>query len=191
MSVASSDDATPDPATPRSKRRSWYFLVFIVLILGGADQGSKHWASTTLRSHHRGSLVLYRSKPLTAALTYVRNPGAAWGFLAQSSERFRRPFFITLSVVSIVFILYLFARLRARQHFLTIAFALILAGALGNFADRLHLGYVVDFIDLSIGRLRWATFNIADVAITTGVIMIFLEMIVATLREHRSRHRHT
>ncbi|MCK5795876.1 MAG: signal peptidase II, partial [Deltaproteobacteria bacterium] len=65
-----------------------------------------------------------------------------------------------------------------------------LAGALGNFADRLHFGYVVDFIDLSIGRLRWATFNIADVAITTGVIMIFLEMIVATLREHRSRRRH-
>ncbi|MCK5800497.1 MAG: hypothetical protein KAI47_25085, partial [Deltaproteobacteria bacterium] len=55
MSVESSDDATPDPATPRSKRRSWYFLVFVVLILGGADQGSKHWASTTLRNHHRGS----------------------------------------------------------------------------------------------------------------------------------------
>ncbi len=171
----------------RAKRRSWWILIALVTLLGGADQWLKRWANTTLRDRHGGQLVVLEGSSASAALTFVRNPGAAWGLMAKTSERFRRPFFVLVSLLAMAFILYLFAKLRAGQTFLAIALASIYAGALGNFVDRLHLGFVVDFIDIRVGRIRWPTFNIADVAIVVGVTMIFGEMLVATLRERRRR----
>ena len=179
-------DGVPAGSGPR-ERRPWWLLLVLVLVVGAADQGTKLWASRDLRQAHGGSLALYRGGSTTVAMTYVRNPGAAWGFLANTSASFRRPFFVVVSMLAMSFILYLFARLRGGQRFLAVALGLIHAGALGNFADRLQYGYVIDFIDLRFGSLRWPTFNVADVAIVFGVVMIFGEMAVATLRERARR----
>lgn len=175
------------PSTMAAWRSKWWLLLAVLLVVAVGDQCTKHWASTSLRRQHAGSLVLQRTGITRAALTYVRNPGAAWGFLASQPESFRRPFFIGVSVVAMVFLLLLFLRLQPGQWLVAAALAAILAGALGNLLDRIRFGHVIDFIDLQVGRFRWPTFNVADVAITFGVALVFGEMVVATIREWRNK----
>ena len=78
---------------------------------------------------------------------YVENPGAAWGLLGSAAEWFRTPFFLLVSMIAMVFIVQYFRRSEPHQSILRMALALVFGGAVGNFADRVRLGYVIDFID--------------------------------------------
>jgi signal peptidase II len=95
---------------------------------------------------------------------YVENPGAAWGLLARLPESVRIPF-----------ILVFFRRLEPDQRMLQMALSFVLGGAIGNFLDRLHLSYVIDFIDWHIKDAHWPTFNVADSCICVGVGLLLLE----------------
>jgi len=110
---------------------------------------------------------------------YVRNNGAAWGMFSKQSESFRIPFFITVSIVAMGFVMSIFRKLRDDQTLLIVTLSFIVAGAIGNFVDRMRFGYVVDFIDWYItwgGRDRhWPTFNIADVWISCGVTLMIVQ----------------
>lgn len=109
---------------------------------------------------------------------YVENPGAAWGMLSSVPERFRRPFFYVTSLFAIGFIVVMFRRLPKDAAWVRFALALVLGGALGNLADRVARGYVIDFIDwhwFNQPGLRWPTFNVADVAITLGVLVMLAD----------------
>ena len=73
-----------------------------------------------------------------------------------------------------------------------VALALVMGGAVGNFVDRMRYNYVVDFIDFRVGhRFKWPTFNVADMAITVGVILLFAEMSswLRLGRRRRAGHR--
>jgi len=113
-------------------------------------------------------------------LRYARNPGAAWGLLSDVSERYRRPFFVGVSILAMAFIVFTYTRAGQEQRRLRLALALILGGAVGNFIDRMAYGYVVDFVDWHarmFGRVRhWPTFNIADAGITVGVLLLALDL---------------
>lgn len=113
-------------------------------------------------------------------LRYARNPGAAWGLLANVSETYRRPFFVGVSLLAMAFIVFTYSRAAFEQRRLRLALALILGGAIGNFIDRLAYGYVVDFVDWHarlFGRMRhWPTFNVADAGITVGVLLLALDL---------------
>ncbi len=113
---------------------------------------------------------------------YVENPGAAWGLLANASERVRAPFFLAVSLVAVAFIVGYVRRLDDTQRLLTLALSLVLGGAIGNLLDRLHRAYVIDFIDWYVGDAHWPTFNLADAAITAGVALMFID----GLRERRT-----
>lgn len=106
---------------------------------------------------------------------YIENPGAAWGFLAGSSASLRVPFFLGISIAAFVFILLFFRNMPDEKRILPIGLSLIFGGAVGNFVDRLHLNYVIDFIDWYVGQAHWPTFNVADAAITSGVILLGIE----------------
>lgn len=108
---------------------------------------------------------------------YVENPGAAWGLLSGASESVRIPFFIVVSIAAIAFIVTFFRKLPDSQTLLIISLSLVFGGAIGNFIDRLHLNYVIDFIDWYIGANHWPTFNFADAAITTGVALLVIQWI--------------
>jgi signal peptidase II len=108
---------------------------------------------------------------------YAENKGAAWGLLATASETVRVPFFILVSLVAIAFIITFFRKLPDTQRLLIISLSLVFGGAIGNFVDRLHLNYVIDFIDWHIGNSHWPTFNFADSAITTGVALLMIQWI--------------
>ncbi len=108
---------------------------------------------------------------------YVENPGAAWGILANTSERIRVPFFHLVSLLALVFIISYFRKLEDHQGLLIVSLSLISGGAVGNELDRIHLNYVIDFIDWYVGNSHWPTFNVADAAISTGVGLIALEWV--------------
>ena len=114
---------------------------------------------------------------------YVENPGAAWGFLAGSASAWRTPFFLCISLTAMVFLLRYFASTTRDQLQLRFALALVFGGAVGNFLDRVRLGYVIDFIDWHwYNAATWPTFNVADAAITVGVGMLFIDMFASKPR---------
>ncbi len=110
---------------------------------------------------------------------YVENPGAAWGLLAGADEKIRIPFFLLISVGALAFIITFFRKLNDDQRLLILSLSLVFGGAIGNFVDRLHLSYVIDFIDWYVGSSHWPTFNVADAAISAGVGLLVLEWIQA------------
>jgi signal peptidase II len=112
-------------------------------------------------------------------LTLCRNTGGAFSILSDKPI-----LFMVLSVIAVGLLCYLFTRFEDRGAS-SFAAAAILAGALGNLADRFRLGYVVDFVDLHFGAWHWYVFNVADAAITLGAISLF----VLTFVDERRRSR--
>ena len=107
-------------------------------------------------------------------LTYIHNPGAAFGlYLGPWS----RQIFLVLSAVAIAVLAALYWFTPAAERARLLAIALICGGALGNFIDRLRSARgVVDFVDVGFGTLRWPVFNVADMAVTTGAIVLALSL---------------
>lgn len=112
---------------------------------------------------------------------YVRNPGAAWGIFGQRDESFRRPFFFIITILSLGLMGWLYHTTKEGQRLQMWSLSLILAGAVGNFIDRLRYGYVIDFIDWYVvwgGEERhWPTFNIADVWIFVGFVLLLIVIV--------------
>jgi len=106
--------------------------------------------------------------------TYLRNKGAAFGILADSS--FRLPFFIAVSLVAVCAIFVVIRRLREEQVLAALSLSLILSGAVGNLIDRVRLGEVIDFLDAHWYEHHWPAFNIADSAICVGVFLLAIDM---------------
>lgn len=134
-----------------------------------ADQLTKIYIDRTMQ--------LYQSIPVIEGLfniTYLRNRGAAFSFLADAS--WRLPFFILATVIAVIAILVAFHKLRDDQRFAAVSLTLILAGAVGNLIDRVRLGEVIDFLDVYWGRHHWPAFNVADSAICVGVALLALDM---------------
>ena len=119
-------------------------------------------------------------------LTFVLNPGAAFSLFATLPEGIRNPFFIGISVTAaILIILYRFRYLR--QHRLASAsLGLILGGAVGNLIDRVRFGVVVDFLDAHLHQYHWPVFNVADSAISVGVTLMLLDMVLEWRKEKGS-----
>jgi signal peptidase II len=110
--------------------------------------------------------------------TYVLNPGAAFGFLAKSDSSFRHPFFIAVTIFAIIFIIYTYFSLKEEFRFSKLSLCFILAGAIGNFIDRVRLRAVIDFISVHYYDYYWPAFNIADALITVGIFLIAINIII-------------
>lgn len=103
---------------------------------------------------------------------YLENPGAAWGLFGNLPPELRIPFFRIAPSLAIVALGALYFRAAKTQRWLRISLAMLIGGALGNFADRWLRGYVIDFIDWHWDGRHWPTFNVADVAISLGIAMV-------------------
>ena len=117
------------------------------------------------------------SQPVTNFLnwTLVYNSGAAFSFLAQAGG-WQRWFFTGLGIVAALVMIWLI-RKNASQKIFSLALSLLLSGAIGNVIDRIAYGAVVDFIDVHYMGWHWPAFNIADSAITIGVILLIFDEI--------------
>ncbi|MDE3215992.1 MAG: signal peptidase II, partial [Gemmatimonadota bacterium] len=106
----------------------------------------------------------------TVRLTLVYNPGAAFGIGFGAPSRW---IFMGLTIVALLILARLYAQTRPGHAARTLALALVCGGALGNLIDRIRSGFgVVDFIDVGLRTARWPTFNVADMAVTTGALML-------------------
>jgi len=100
-------------------------------------------------------------------LTLIENPGMAFGIRLGSKTFFT----VFATIASLAILVYLF-RIRGDRFSARFALALILGGALGNLIDRILYGKVVDFVDIGVKELRWPVFNVADIAVTAGMIIL-------------------
>jgi len=108
-------------------------------------------------------------------LTYVRNYGAAFSFLAEHSG-WQKFFFIGLAVVISIALIYFLAKNKKAQSLQNSAYALIIGGALANMADRIYHGFVVDFLDFYYQQWHYPVFNVADIGITCGAILLGIDV---------------
>ncbi len=143
----------------------WIWLSLVVIVL---DQSSKHWVDATMRLYESIELVPFFQ------LTYLRNQGAAFSFLAGAGG-WQRWFFIVLAVFASAAICWWLSRLEKHRSWEAAAWALILGGALGNLIDRIRYGYVIDFLDAYYREWHFPAFNVADSAITLGVIALLID----------------
>ncbi len=164
------------------KRAHWLWLSAVVVAL---DLLTKQWALS--------SLLPYRPVPLLPHfdLTLMFNPGAAFSFLSDQGG-WQRWFFIVVSSLVTAGLLVWLLRLGPGERRVAVALSLIIGGAVGNLIDRIHYGHVVDFIDLyyiagsclplfapviheGVTRCHWPAFNIADSAISAGVVLMLFD----------------
>ncbi len=148
-----------------SNMLKWLWLSLLTVIL---DQGSKLAISSSMQLYQSIQIMPYFN------LTYVHNTGAAFSFLSEAGG-WQRWFFAGLALVISAVIAVWLARLKPRETLLAVALSLILGGAIGNLIDRLAYGYVIDFLDVYYQTWHWPAFNIADSAITLGVILMLVE----------------
>jgi signal peptidase II len=115
-------------------------------------------------------------------IVMVWNKGASFGLFSTQSPWTQ----IALGSVAVVISIVLFVwMLRARSQWLTISLALIIGGALGNAIDRAVYGAVADFIDFHVSGYHWPSFNVADIAISVGVVMLLFDGLLEKRRDHK------
>jgi signal peptidase II len=162
--------------TPRLA--GWLFLALLVV---GADQLTKYLITQWLSYGQSWSVTHYFD------LVLVYNPGAAFSFLADHSG-WQRWFFIVLTSAVSVWLIVLMQR-HVHQIVLPLGLALILGGAIGNLIDRVMLGAVVDFLYFHLGSHGFPAFNVADSAITSGVVLMLVDQFGLLSRSTRPETR--
>ncbi len=154
------------------------WLIFSIIAVIGliADQLTKFYIDSSMR--------LFQSIPVLDNffhITYLRNKGAAFSFLAHTS--WRLPFFITISFVASIVILVAFNKLRDDQKLAQVSLAMIFSGAVGNLIDRVRMGEVIDFLDAHWYQHHWPAFNVADSMICVGVFLLAIDMLLEEKRQ--------
>ncbi len=145
-------------------------LAAVILVL---DQITKIWIESNLALGETRIII-----PGFFNLVHVLNKGAAFGFLADLEDPLRTYFFIAATGLAMVLVIYLLRTVQRRDYYLFSALGLILGGALGNMVDRIRLGQVIDFLDFHLGSHHWPAFNVADVAISIGAILLIISFYV-------------
>ncbi len=133
--------------------------------------------------------IIHESYPIIDGffnLVYVMNPGAAFGFLADASATFRYVFFIGITALVILLIIYYILKSKSSNIFTVISLTLIFAGAVGNLIDRVRFGAVVDFLDFYVRSWHWPAFNVADSSISLGAVLMIWGMITQRREESAS-----
>jgi signal peptidase II len=143
------------------KRATYIFFIFLTVT--AIDQITKHFIINYLSFSDSVEIFSFLH------IVNIRNTGAAFGIFKSLGGNF----FIAISVAAIIFV----TNLLIRRIYNDFGLSLVLGGAIGNLIDRIFYGKVVDFIDFSIGRFHWPAFNVADSALTIGIMIIFLTSI--------------
>lgn len=143
----------------------WLWLTILWVVI---DQITKQWVAGSFDYRETLAVLPFFN------ITYVHNPGAAFSFLADQGGWQRWFFTAIAAIASIIFIVWL-AKTSKKQTMLSISFALILSGAVGNLIDRVLFGYVIDFLDFHWSGTHFPAFNVADSMIFIGAALMLLD----------------
>jgi len=149
----------PQPEPERAGSLQWVGMVSVAAAAVAADQVTKHLIVANMALGESLELFPFLS------ISHVRNDGIAFGIFPGRLE-----VITLLTAVAVAWMLVHFARSGSRHALFPVALGLLIGGSVSNLADRLRLGYVVDFIDVS----HWPTFNLADTFIVSGVILLLI-----------------
>lgn len=164
-----------EAGTRYNLQRKYLLLMSMTGLLISLDQLSKLYVHTQFQLHESLPVITNFFD-----ITYVRNYGAAFGFLAHAPDFFRELFFLMVPPIACGIILYIMRSIRNEDTPQIIALSSIFAGALGNYLDRLQFRYVIDFLDFHVRNYSWPAFNIADMAIVGGVLLLTFIMLRET-----------
>jgi signal peptidase II len=147
------------------RRNAPYYLFILVLI--GLDQVAKLVISRTVG--------LFESRPVIPGffnITRIHNRGAIFGAFNQSNNQAVFILLTAASLLALGLVVFYFIKTPPSDRLMKISLSLILAGALGNLADRLVRGYVIDFLDVYVRKSHWPFFNLADSCISVGAVLM-------------------
>jgi signal peptidase II len=178
--VGETGEAGATASTTTAARSPAHWLVFggVALAILIVDQLTKAWLVANVSA---GEVVNVVGDYVR--LIFSQNSGALFGMFSQNAVVFG------IASLAVVALIVGYHAKTGRSLYLSIALGLLLGGALGNLLDRLRLGYVVDFVDIGIGGIRFYTFNMADAAISTAILMLIGAAVFPALlgwRERRS-----
>ena len=147
----------------RRDRARWPIFLGLATAVIVVDQLTKAWLTSMLGPTERREVLgdLLR-------ITFSQNTGALFGLFKDQALLF------AIVSVGVVGLIVWYHGTSGRNTLLSLALGLLLGGALGNMADRFRFGYVVDWVDIGIGNLRFYTFNVADSAITCAILVLIL-----------------
>ncbi len=152
------------PCPPPDMNRRYRLISLTAGIVIALDQLTKFWIQQAIPAWEKGFTVI----PGFFDIVHILNRGAAFGFLNRHDIDWQRPFFVAVSILALGLIAFLARSRDDDGPFYVYGLGLILGGALGNLADRVRLGVVVDFLDFYVGDLHWPAFNVADMGICLG-----------------------
>jgi signal peptidase II len=154
------------------KRKYWILLiVFLVVIV--LDQTTKLIIQQTLPLHKQVEVL-----PGFFNLIHVRNTGGAFGIFGGERGHLGSVLFVLASLIAVGILVILFLRVKEHEKTLAFSLSLLLSGAIGNLVDRVSYGEVVDFLDFHVSSYHWPAFNIADSAISIGIGLMALELLI-------------
>ena len=179
-----------------------YFFLFIGFVL--LDQATKLWSEklymvssslTDIRSYSQISDHVFTlgsfSNWIEFDTTYIRNTGAAWGFLGNLPENIRPYFFYVLTSLAMLVIFIFFLKTNPKQILARLGIVFIFSGAAGNFIDRLWLHYVIDWIHFKWNLLGWnydyPVFNVADCAVSVGVVFLIIDAVKDEIQNRKAK----
>lgn len=154
------------------KKLSWFFHL-LVIVLVGLDQLTKVLVVKTMFLFQRVEVI-----PGFFNLTRIHNRGVIFGAFSNLNHPVGRIILATASLLALAVVFLFYLKTPITERMIKLSFSLILAGALGNLLDRLTRGYVVDFIDLHVGRHHWPYFNLADSFITVGGLLLIIFLFI-------------
>jgi signal peptidase II len=153
-------------------KKKYIILVTLSALIVAIDQLVKMYVHTHFQ--------LGESTPILPGffnITYVRNFGAAFGFLNQTHPAFREIFFLTMPPVALVIIFFILRGVRDDDTKQILALSSVFGGAVGNYVDRWRFKYVIDFLDFHWKEAyTYPAFNVADMAIVCGVGALLILM---------------
>ena len=143
------------------------------------DQLTKWLITSNLKITETISII-----PNFFRITYLQNTGGAFSILSKSL-----PLLIVLTVVILFIIIWIIKKMSVIDTFNIITYGILIGGILGNFIDRIRLGYVIDFLDFNIGSYHYPVFNIADIMIVVSCIILIIKNIKEGKNDVESRNK--
>ena len=156
----------------RCMPRKYTLLLITVGVIVLCDQISKLYVDAVMWPHQSITVIENYFD-----ITYVRNPGGAFGLFARAGRGVVRPALLGFSVLAVGIIVLIYRSTPADRLLIRLALSLVLGGAIGNLIDRLRFNEVIDFLDVHWYHYHWPAFNVADSAITVGVALLCWDLL--------------
>ncbi|MBN1573152.1 MAG: signal peptidase II [Deltaproteobacteria bacterium] len=167
-------------ASKKANIVKYSILLIITAFVIVADQVTKNYIDKSFRLEEMLTII-----PNFLDIHYILNTGAAFGIMSRLPGGMKIPFLIGVSIMAMLLIFYLLIKAKKDKIVYIVSLSLVFAGAVGNLIDRIMLGGVRDFISMHIYRLHWPVFNVADSAITVGIVLLAYELIIAEPKRER------